>query len=224
MAVDAYEQLRAAIVTGGLLPNERLVEADLVNNLGVRRTAVRAALARLAHEGLVEHERNRGAKVRLIGEHEAVEILETRAVLEGLVARKAAENATTEDVEELRQILGTMRALLDEGDLLASSERNMRLHAAILRISQHRTVERLVSTLNSQLVRHQYRTILQPGRPDRSLAEHEAIVAAIAAGDGQAAEEAMRWHLSQVAETLRAVALAPVVAGRSRPAGGAERP
>jgi DNA-binding GntR family transcriptional regulator len=208
VTADPYQRLRTEILAGRLQPNERLIEADLVASLGVSRTAVRAALVRLAHEGLVEHERNRGAKVRLVGEQEAVEILETRAVLEGLIARKAAENATADDIAELREILDSMRTRLAAGDLLGSSEPNVQLHAAILRIARHGTVERLVSTLNSQLVRYQYRTILQPGRPDRSLAEHEAIVEAIAAGDGDAAEAAMRWHLSQVAEALRAAALA----------------
>jgi DNA-binding GntR family transcriptional regulator len=209
LVVDAYESLRAAIVGGELLPNERLVEAELVSSLGARRTAVRAALARLAHEGLVEHERNRGAKVRLIGEREAVEILETRAALEGLIARKAADKAEAADVEELRGILAEMRARLDAGDLLGSSEPNIRLHAAIQRIAEHRTAARVVSTLNSQLVRFQYRTILQPGRPETSYAEHEAIVEAIASGDADAAEAAMLAHLSQVAETLRAAVAAP---------------
>lgn len=203
MAIDPYEHLRAAIVSGGLQPNERLVEADLVSSLGVRRTALRAALVQLVHEGLVEHERNRGAKVRLVGESEAVEILETRAALEGLIARKAAENATADDVAKLQEILESMRAYRDDGDLVAASDANTGLHAAIVRIAGHRTAARLVSTLNSQIVRFQYRTILQPGRPERSLAEHGAIVEAIAAGDGDAAEAAMRAHLLSVAQALR---------------------
>lgn len=210
MPSDPYEWLRTEIVSGRLLPNERLVEADLVNGLDASRTAVRAALARLVHEGLVEHERNRGAKVRRVGEREAVEILETRAVLEGLIARKAAENATADDVAALREVLEAMRSRLEAGDLVGSSEPNVRLHATIQRIASHGTASRVVSTLNSQLVRFQYRTILQPGRPDRSFAEHLAIVDAIAAGDGDRAETAMRWHLQQVAEALRDAVATPV--------------
>jgi DNA-binding GntR family transcriptional regulator len=206
MTDDPYERLREEIVSGRLQPNERLVEADLVSSLGVRRTAVRAALVRLEHDGLVEHERNRGAKVRLVGESEAIEILETRAALESLMARKAAANVTEDDVAQLREILASMRTLLAGSDLLAASERNVDLHGAIMRIARHRTAERLVSTLNSQLVRFQYRTILQPGRSERTLGEHEAIVEAIARGDGDAAEAAMRAHLSQVAEALRSAA------------------
>jgi DNA-binding GntR family transcriptional regulator len=206
MADGAYETLRQEILSGRLLPNERLIEADLVARLGARRTAVRTALTRLAHEGLVEHERNRGAKVRRVGEREAVEILETRAVLEGLIARKAAAHATSEDARELRETIATMRSLLDRGDLLGSSQQNMELHARILQIADHGTAARVVATLNSQVVRFQYRTLLQPGRPESSYAEHVAIVDAIAEGDGDAAEAAMRRHLSAVAESLHAAA------------------
>jgi DNA-binding GntR family transcriptional regulator len=199
----AEDQLREAIVTGSLQPNERLVESELARSLGVSRTVVRLALARLEHEGLVEHERHRGARVRLVDVSEAVEILEARAVLEGLAVRRAAERATPEEVAELRRILDEMRRLRVLGDLLAASEENARLHSRLLQIGGHSTANRLIGTLKSQMVRFQYRTILLPGRSERSLAEHHAIIDAIAAGDGAAAEAAMRTHLSHVADALR---------------------
>src|SRR6059058_4597460 len=96
------DRLREAIVTGRFQPSERLIEADVARELGVGRSAVRTALARLEHEGLVEH-------VRLVGTLEAVEILEVRAVLEALAARHAAANAGREDVEDLEAILAEMR-------------------------------------------------------------------------------------------------------------------
>jgi DNA-binding GntR family transcriptional regulator len=200
----AYEQLRAAIIGGQLQPSERLVEADLIRLLAASRSSVRTALVRLAQEGLVEHEHNRGAKVRLIDEHEAAEILESRMVLEGLAARYAAQNATKEDVAELRSILKEMRALLNIGDLLAASDLNASLHARLLALAGHRTVSRLVATLSSQLVRFQYRTILSPGRAEQSHAEHRAIVDAVAKGDPDAAERAVRTHLANVVDALRA--------------------
>ena len=200
----AYELLREAIVGGRLQPSERLVEADLIQMLGVSRSAVRTALVRLAQEGLVEHEPNRGAKVRLVDEQEAAEILESRMVLEGLAARYAATNATKRQVAELRAILEQMRSRLDAGDPLGASELNAQLHARLLEIAGHRTVTRLVATLNSQLVRFQYRTILVPGRAEQSLAEHRAIVDAVADGDADAAEQAIRDHLAHVVEALRA--------------------
>jgi DNA-binding GntR family transcriptional regulator len=201
---DGYQTLRDAIVAGDLLPSERLVEEDLARRLGVGRGAVRMALVRLEHDGLVERERNRGARVRRVTETEAVEILEVRAALESLAARKAARRATAKDVRELRAILREMGTKRERGDLIAVSDANARLHRRIVEISGHDTVRRLSGLLISQIVRFQYRTVLLPGRPERSHREHTAIVDAIAAGDGEAAERAMRRHLSHVAEALRA--------------------
>ena len=207
-----YRALRDAIVSGELLPSERLVEEDLSRRLGIGRAAVRMALVRLEHDGLVEHERHRGARVRRVSEEEAVEILEVRAALESLAARRAAERATAQDVRDLRAILRAMRAHRERGDLMAVSDANAALHRRILEISGHETARRLSGTLMSQIVRFQYRTVLLPGRSDRSLREHTAIVQAIAAANGDMAERAMRRHLSQVADALRA-----------RAAGGAAR-
>jgi DNA-binding FadR family transcriptional regulator len=97
-----------------------------------------------------------------------------------------------------------MRTMRERGDLMAVSERNAALHRRILEISGHDTVRRLSGMLISQIVRFQYRTVLLPGRPERSLREHTAIVDAIAAGDAEGAERAMRRHLSHVADALRA--------------------
>jgi DNA-binding GntR family transcriptional regulator len=200
---SAEEQLRHAIVTGELQPNQRLIESELARSMGVSRTIVRVALARLEREGLVEHERHRGARVRLVDQGEAVEILEARAVLEGLAVRRAAERATAADIDELRAILQEMRKLREADDLLGVSEENARLHGKLLEIGGHTTANRLIATLKSQMVRFQYRTILLPGRSERSLQEHAAIVDAIADRNADAAEVAMRTHLSQVAEALR---------------------
>ncbi len=215
MAEEGYEQLREAIVSGRLQPNERLIEAELSRELGVGRAVVRAALARLEQEGLVERERNRGARVRMISEREAVEILEARTVLEGLAARYAAERADAEAIGDLRSILTEMRSRLKDGDLLGASDQNARLHERMREAADHPTSARLISGLRSQLVRFQYRTILVPGRSEHSYAEHEAIVDAIAAHDPDAAEAAMRAHLSHVAEALHAATQEPGGAGHA---------
>ncbi len=200
---DGYEDLRQAIINGELLPGERLLEEDLSARLGLGRAAVRMALVRLEHDGLVERERHRGARVRRVSEDEAVEILEARAALEGLAARHAAMAADDAAIDELRGIIAEMRRLREAGDLIGLSNLNARLHAGILEASGHETANRLSRTLSSQIVRFQFRTVLLPGRPDHSCSEHAAIVEAIAARDPDAAEEAMQRHLLRVADTLR---------------------
>src|SRR5947207_992484 len=82
----AYQRLKDAIANGIYMPNQRLIEAEVTQALGVSRTTLRAALIRLHQEGLVEIEVNRGARVRAFGLDEAVEILMVREVLEGLAA------------------------------------------------------------------------------------------------------------------------------------------
>ncbi|MBV9229584.1 MAG: FCD domain-containing protein, partial [Chloroflexi bacterium] len=95
------------------------------------------------------------------------------------------------------------RHCIEEGDLLGASEVNARLHQTLLHIARHATATRLLNMLKPQNVRFQYRTILVPGRPERSHKEHRAIIEAVANHDPDRAEAAMRLHLSHVAETLR---------------------
>ena len=202
-ADEGYERLYQAILCGEFQPNERLIEMDLAQLYNIGRAAIRTALARLEQDGLVEREPNRGARVRAISQAEAVETLEARAVLEGLAARYAARNITDDEIAELRAIIGEMETCLAEGDLLGISEGNTRLHSRLLQIANNKTVARLIERLHIQHLRSQFRLILVPGRPPRSVAEHRAIVEAIASRDSDAAEAAMRSHLANIVETLR---------------------
>jgi DNA-binding GntR family transcriptional regulator len=198
-------RVRQAILQGQLLPNQRLVEANLAKTFQLGRAAVRTALARLEQDGLVEREPFRGARVRSISVAEAIEILEARAVLEGLAVRHAARNATPADVAALRATLARMHADHRAGDLLRVSEGNSRLHRQLLEIARHQTATRLIDGLHAQNVRYQFRTILVPGRATQSLDEHRAILDAVAAGDPKVAEKSMRRHLDRVADALRRV-------------------
>jgi DNA-binding GntR family transcriptional regulator len=198
-----YEKLRSAIVRGEIAPNSRLVESDISSFFEMSRGAVRNALIRLEQEGLVVREPHRGARVRHVSDREAIEILQARAVLEGLAVRVTAERLDEAGAERLRECLALHRELLDSGDLLGASDANAELHAALIELSGHSTAQRLISGLNAQMVRYQYRTILIPGRPAASQAEHAAIVEAVVARDPERAEEAMRRHLFNVAEALQ---------------------
>jgi DNA-binding GntR family transcriptional regulator len=202
-SADVYQRLRNEIVSGGFHPNERLVEADLAHRLDSGRTAIRAALVRLDQEGLVSHEPNRGARVRLVSDREALEIEEVRVILEQLIVRHAAQRVTASDLRELRRSIVRMRNQLARGNPMGYSELNAEFHQRIWAIADHRTAGRLLGNLKSQSIRFQYRTILRPGRTASSLREHEAIVEALASRDADASEAAMRQHLSHVVETLK---------------------
>ena len=202
-STSSYDALRDAIVRGEIAPDARLVEADLSTTFEMSRGAVRTALIRLEQDGLVVREPHRGARVRRVSDEEAVEILQARAVLEGLAARQAAERIDAVGGARLHACLSRQRELLDAGDLLGASDANAELHATLLALSGHGTAMRLINTLSAQSVRYQYRTILIPGRSRASVAEHAAIVEAVISGRPGEAERAMRRHLSNVAGAVR---------------------
>jgi DNA-binding GntR family transcriptional regulator len=202
------EALRAASLVGEYAPKQRLVEIDLCERFGTSRFILRAAMQELAAQGLVEFQRNRGARVRDISLAEAIEITEVRILLEGLLAARAAERATNADSAMLRKVVKGMRLAVARSELLPYSNLNAQLHAAIRDIAAHETASRLLRQLRDQTVRHQFSLSLVPGRPAVSLPQHEAIVAAISARNPQEAEQAMHAHLQSVIDAFRALAVA----------------
>jgi DNA-binding GntR family transcriptional regulator len=202
------EALRAAILAGEFAPRQRLVEIDLCERFGTSRFILRSALSELAAQGLVEFQRNRGARVRDVSLAEAIEITQVRILLEGMLAARAAERVTRADAAGLRALLRDMRAAVQKSELLTYSELNARLHGAIRDIAAHETASRLLRQLRDQTVRHQFSLSLVPGRPTVSLPQHEAIVAAITAREPEEAEQAMRAHLQSVIDAFRALSAA----------------
>ena len=213
------DELRAAILAGEFAAGQRLVEVDLCERFGCSRFAVRAAIPVLASEGLVDIQRHRGARVRVIPLEEAIEITEVRRLLEGLIAARAAQRATPAEVAELRQVIGEMRAAVTSAELMRYSDANARLHALVRRIGAHRTATGILERLRAQLVRHQFALALVPGRPAVSLAQHERIVGAIAAGDPKEAEAAMLDHITSVIESLSSLQGKPASQASSGGAG-----
>jgi DNA-binding GntR family transcriptional regulator len=195
--------LRDALTRGDLAPGQRLVEADLAELYGVTRASVRAALIDLTSEGLVERIPNRGARVRVVSVDEAVAITECRMVLEGLCAARAATHATDDEIASLVELGDQMRAAVADGEPLKYSEYNRQLHRRVREISAQPVANAVLDRLNAQLVRHQFRLSLRPGRPQVSLGEHLAIIDAVARRDPDAAEAATRAHLAGVVEALR---------------------
>lgn len=202
------EALRAAIVAGEFAPRQRLVEIDLCDRFGTSRFVLRSALQDLSAQGLVEFQRNRGARVRDVSLAEAIEITEVRILLEGLVAARAAERVAKSEATMLRKIVKDMRGAVDKSELLRYSDLNALLHGSIRDIAAHETASRMLRQLRDQTVRHQFSLSLVPGRPTVSLPQHEAIVAAITARDPEAAEQAMHTHLQSVIEAFRALSVA----------------
>jgi DNA-binding GntR family transcriptional regulator len=185
-----------------MAPGQRLVEEELAGTLGVTRASLRAALFDLTSEGLVERIPNRGARVRTISVDEAVAIIECRMVLEGLCAAKAAGRVTEPEAARLRQLGADMERSVADGEPLKYSALNHELHRMVRELSGQPVATSLLERLNGQLVRHQFQLSLRPGRPQQSLPQHLAIIAAIAGRQPAEAEEATRRHLASVVTAL----------------------
>ncbi|MFG1605973.1 GntR family transcriptional regulator [Actinoplanes sp. NPDC049265] len=199
---DVLSELRAAILRGDYAPRQRLIETELAERFATSRFVLRNAFTKLANEGLVELQPNRGARVREISLDEAIEITELRRAVEGLVAGRAAERISDPEIRELRALGEEMRSVVEAADMLRYSDLNAQLHARVRAIARHTSATRIIEQLHGQMVRHQFRLSLMPGRPFTSLPEHLAIIDAVAARDPAAAEEAMRTHLTSVLAAL----------------------
>jgi DNA-binding GntR family transcriptional regulator len=194
--------LRADVLDGTLPPGERLVELQLAEQYAVSRAAVRAAINDLVKEGLVDREANRGATVRRVALAEALQINEVRGLLEGFIAARAARAATDADRADLQDVIERMRLAVAEDRLVDYSALNLELHRRLREISGHGVAADLVDNLRNRAAHHEFRLASIPGRADESLPQHEAIVAAVVAGDADRAEQAMRAHIDSVCAAL----------------------
>ena len=120
----------------------------------------------------------------------------------GLCAAKAAERVTEAEAARLRQLGEELQRSVADGEPLKYSALNGELHRLVREISGQTVAAALLERLNGQLVRHQVRLSLRPGRPQHSLPEHLAIIAAIAGRRPAEAEEATRRHLRSVITAL----------------------
>ena len=200
-----------AIYHGEFAPGQRLVESDLAAKYETSRGAVREALALLQNEGLITRQRNRSAWVRPVTIKEAIEILEIRAVVEGLCAAKAAAKATKEDHRELRRMAAEMSEAVTCGDVLTDSRVSDQVHAKIREIADQQTAAGLIDRLRYQGVRYQFHVSLLPGRLAEGAKEHLDIIDAVIAGDPVQAEQLTRDHFAQVIDALRRLEHTPLL-------------
>ena len=190
------DALEDRILTGELRPGDRLDEAALAQAFNVSRTPVRQAIFQLAATGLVEHIPRRGAFVAEVGPRSLSEMFEVMAEFEALCARNAARRASTDDLDRLDTLHAACARAARDGDADAYYYANERFHEAIRTASGNEFLRHEIDRLQKRLKAYRRIQLRARGRVATSLAEHEGIVDAIRAGDGAAAAEAMRAHIS----------------------------
>jgi len=196
---DAYSLMLDAIEAGTYLPGHRLVESELAEQLGVSRTPVREALQRLETQGMLRRD-GRSLIVASLDHNQLSELYAVRSELEGLAARLAARHATEEELRVLRRMVAEDRAL-QGGDPRALSRANKRFHRQIHLASHNRFLVQQLDLVHRSMALMANTSFAAEGRDAMALAEHDRIVEAIAAQDGDAASATLKAHISAAYET-----------------------
>lgn len=189
----AYEYIRQAILNHRLKPGDRLREADLAETIGVSRTPLREALARLEFDGLIVNDPARGLAVTQLDYNMVGELYFIREVLEGSAARLAAQHASEVEVAIIEEICDQYRRATGDGAALAM--RNRQFHEALYRCAHNRYLVRTLDGLHDALALLGESMLLDPKRAEQTLQEHAEIVEAIKARNPDAAELATRKHI-----------------------------
>ncbi|EAR52676.1 regulatory protein GntR, HTH:GntR, C-terminal [Oceanicola granulosus HTCC2516] len=200
-------ELERLIIKGELSPGERLNEIQLANRFGTSRGPLREAMRSLEAKGFVNVIRNRGVFVRQLTLEEAREIYEVRGTLFGLAARLVCENMTPELMADLRAQVDAMQAAADANDFDAYYPLNLEFHATIMQRADNKTMEAEYLRLVSKLHLFRARSLVQGGGLPVSNTEHHRILAALEAGDADAAHLA-GWHHVDAAKKRMMVAIA----------------
>ncbi|MBK6467498.1 MAG: GntR family transcriptional regulator [Rhodobacter sp.] len=199
MQKDAYTLILEAIEGGTYKPGDRLVESELAERLGVSRTPVREALQRLETQAMLTRD-GRSLIVASLDHNQLAELYAVRTELEGLAARLAARQATDEEIRVLQSMVAEDRTLLG-GDPRALSRANKRFHKQIHLASHNRFLVQQLDLVHRSMALMANTSFAAEGRDEVALAEHDEIVAAIAARDGDGAYQALKTHISRAFET-----------------------
>ncbi|MDJ1016610.1 MAG: GntR family transcriptional regulator [Paracoccaceae bacterium] len=194
---DAYSLILQAIDIGTYRPGDRLVESELAERFGVSRTPIREALQRLETQSLLARD-GRSLIVASLDHNQMAELYVVRSELEGLAARLAARHATEEEVRLLKDMVEEDMARVD--DPAALSRTNRRFHRQVHLASHNRYLVQQLDLVYRSMALMATTSLAAEGRSERALAEHKAIVDAIAAGDGDAAYSGLKAHISRAFE------------------------
>lgn len=198
----AYERLKDAIRDGELQPGEPLSEARISEAFQISRTPVREALQQLAQEGLVQFQANRTVTVAALSLPEVLNVLHLRSILEPEIARLAAESIPKPAVEILQNSVAAMGQAAKAGDRAAWSKADTELHETLSEACPNDLLGRLGLQMRNRMQLLATDSQTTQARLIACTTEHQAIVSAIARGDGDKAQAATREHLRVLRESF----------------------
>lgn len=195
IAAGFYDLLRADLISGALVPGQRLSEASLSRQYGVSRSPVREALASLERDGLIERV-GLVARVRERTAEEMLDIYQVRIYLEGAIAADAAQRRTAIDMGRLKAAL-QLGVDVDVDDPKALLTANRAVHDALAAASHNATLTDLQARLNAQIATLPAKTLGYPGRWPEANEEHAEIIKAVEAQDATTARQIAEAHMAR---------------------------
>ena len=196
MRQRATDVLRAAIISGRLVPGDRLKEAELSEQLGISRAPVREALRQLEHEGLVVSLPYRATEVLGISQEEIAEVLvPIRLTLETFAFRRALPLLSGDDLDALGVLVQTMRQAGAIGDLDALAEADVRFHELVIERSGQQHCLQIWRSIQPRVRAYFRRDAPIHSRADEIADEHEELVDVLRRGDETQLLETLRHHI-----------------------------
>jgi DNA-binding GntR family transcriptional regulator len=189
------DHLRNFIIEGVLTPGMKLNERALCETLGISRTPLREALKVLAAEGLIEISPNRGAAVARMTEAEIREAFEVLSGLEAFSGELACERITDDEVEQIKALHHGMLACKAQGDLPGYYSRNQQIHDRINLAARNQVLRQTYLSLNRRVQALRLRSNLKTPKWESAIEDHEQMLLALQARDGQRLSRILRQHL-----------------------------
>ncbi|MGC1489448.1 MAG: GntR family transcriptional regulator [Albidovulum sp.] len=202
LANKVYLSLKQAILSLAFRPGEIIRKPEICEILGVSRSPVSEAVARLATEALVDIIPQAGTFVARFSMDEIREGAFLRQALELAAVERVAETITEEQLAQLRRNLRVQSALIDDHDFAGFYKLDAEMHEMILSFTGFRRLASLADTSWVHVNRARQLILPAPGRVEATLLEHQAIFAALEARDPARAREATRHHLGQLVTVL----------------------
>lgn len=184
--------------------NLRLDERQLSEQLGISRTPLREALARLSQEGLVEIQPRRGVFIIRKSKAEIIEMITVWAALESMAARLATDRASEDEIASLRSIFSEFENGSHQANIDEYSARNIEFHQAILRLAKMPLILEMTDSIFLHVRAIRARTIGESDRAARSIEDHMHIIQALEARDADLAESLVREHALALARHVSA--------------------
>jgi DNA-binding GntR family transcriptional regulator len=191
---EVAEQLRQRIFRRELEPGSWIDELKIADEFGISRTPLREALKVLAAEGLVTMKVRRGAYVTEVSDKDLADVYHLLALLESDAAAVVAEHATPSQLRELEAIHKDLEGAVKNRDRFFTI--NERFHMRLLEFAGNRWRDQMVADLRKVMKLNRHNSLLKAGRIQESLAEHRAVMEALALRDGQAAMRRMTEHFA----------------------------